>query len=131
MVRVHQQEHSAKLVAAWLQKQPSISHVFFPDLRSNTVQKQMAGCGTMISFTVNTKIISASKFLSRLTLIIIAHSLGGTETLIQQPTTMMDLSFPKNQLVTWGITDNFFRLSVGLEHHSDIIADLKQALATK
>lgn len=103
----------------------------FPVMRSKKFKKQMHGAGTIISFTINPKIIKPMAFLSKLKLITIAHSFGGSETLIQQPTTMMDLSCSERQLRSWGITDNFFRLSVGLEHHSDIIEDLKQALATK
>lgn len=129
-LRNHQQQRSACIVAKWLQKQPAIAWVQFPGLKLKII-KQMKGPGAIIAFRVNPKIVRPDLFLSRLKIITIAHSLGGSETLIQQPTTMMDLSFSEKQLGGWGITDNFFRLSVGLEHVADIIADLKQAIDSK
>jgi len=108
-----------------------IKKILFPFFQPKNLEKQMLGTGTMISFVINPKIVKPAIFLSKLKLITIAHSFGGPETLIQQPTTMMDLSFSKRLLQTWGITDNFFRLSVGLEDPKDIIKDLKRALAMK
>jgi len=130
-IRMRQQEKNARIIAKWLRKQSAIKNILFPFFQQMNLDKQMLGSGTMISFVINPKIVMPTIFLSKLKLITIAHSFGGPETLIQQPTTMMDLSFSKRQLQTWGITDNFFRLSVGLEDPKDTINDLKQALAMK
>ncbi len=79
--------------------------------------------GPLISFRVNNK-ISPHLFITSLKKIIIGHSFGGTETIIQQPSIMMDLSSNSDPR----INEKLFRLSVGLEQASDLILDLKQAL---
>lgn len=84
----------------------------------------MRGKGTLVSFLL-TNDRDPSAFAKKLKLICISHSFGGVETVIQHPARMMNwektpaLSPPSEQL---------FRLSLGLEHPDDIIADLKQAL---
>jgi len=130
-LRIQQQEKNAWVIVKWLQKQSVMTHVHFPGLQSKQLHKQMLGAGTMVSFAIDPKLVNPSAFLSKLKLITIAHSFGGPETLIQQPTAMMDLSFTKMQLSKLGITERFFRLSVGLENPMDIIKDLNQALASK
>lgn len=79
--------------------------------------------GPLISFKVSAK-INPHIFITSLKKIIIGHSFGGTKTTIQQPTTMMDLSNNSDPR----IDEKLFRLSVGLEQTSDLIADLNQAL---
>lgn len=126
-IRIHAQQKSARSVASFLQTHRAVSHIHFPDNQENKQLriKQMKGPGTLVSFCLKPSHISPEIFLKRLRLITIAHSLGGAETIIQQPTTMMDLS----EHHTDHITDSFFRLSLGLEDVRDIITDLGHALA--
>ena len=59
----------------------------------------------------------------------IAESLGGVESLAGHPATMTHSAIPKEERAKIGITDSLIRLSVGIEHIDDIIADLEQALS--
>lgn len=122
-IRVNQQCKNATKIANFLKNQREISRVLFPT--NKLAQRQMKQAGTIISFNIKGE---SSTFLKRLKLIKIAHSFGGVETLIQQPTTMMDLSANKKQLKASQINNGFFRLSVGIESAADIIGDLKLAL---
>jgi cystathionine beta-lyase/cystathionine gamma-synthase len=123
-LRVNQQCKNALRIANFLKNQPQISRVLFPTDKLS--QQQMKQAGTIISFNIKNE---SSMFLKKLKLIKIAHSFGGVETLIQQPSIMMDLSTDKKQLNSFQINDRFFRLSVGIENATDIISDLKQALS--
>jgi methionine-gamma-lyase len=58
----------------------------------------------------------------------LAVSLGGTETLAEHPASMTHSDVPRDEKVRLGITDSMIRVSVGIEHPEDVIADLKQAL---
>jgi cystathionine beta-lyase/cystathionine gamma-synthase len=123
-LRVDKQCDNAAQIAEFLRHHRHITRVLFPDGRDNPRQ-QMRRSGYIISFNVRKK---SATFLHRLQLITIGHSFGGVETLIQQPTTMMDLSFNQEQLRQFQIDNSFFRLSVGIENAVDVIADLGQAL---
>jgi cystathionine beta-lyase/cystathionine gamma-synthase len=72
--------------------------------------------------------VSATKFLDAVKLFTLAESLGGVESLIEHPWTMTHISMPEDVRVKTGITDDLIRISIGLEHPSDLIADLEQAL---
>ena len=68
--------------------------------------------------------------LSNVKLFILAESLGGVESLIEHPWTMTHVSMPEDARAASGITGNLIRISVGLEHIDDLIADLDQAMKT-
>lgn len=123
-LRVDRQCGNAKKIARFLKNHKNVLRVLFPS--GKLANSQMSQPGSIVSFNLTKK---SSIFLQKLKLIKIAHSFGGTETLIQQPTTMMDLSFSKEQLHLFRIDDNFFRISVGIEDVEDIIDDLEQALS--
>lgn len=91
----------------------------------------MRAGGGLISFTIKGGKEQARQFLNRLSLIKIAVSLGDAETLIQHPATMTHSSVPEEERLQMGITDSLIRLSVGLEHADDLIADLAQAFENK
>ena len=67
--------------------------------------------------------------MSNVKLLTLAESLGGVESLIEHPFTMTHVSIPEDARRAMGITDNLIRISVGIEHSDDLIADLEQALA--
>jgi cystathionine beta-lyase/cystathionine gamma-synthase len=67
--------------------------------------------------------------LTRVKLHVLAESLGGVESLIEQPWTMTHLSMPEDIRRKLTITEDLIRISVGIEHVDDLIADLDQALA--
>ena len=89
----------------------------------------MSGYGGVVSFAVAGDISATSDFIDRLRIPYIAPSLGGTESLIEQPAyfSYYDLSSEERQAI--GITDNLVRYSLGIEDADDIIADLEASLA--
>jgi cystathionine gamma-synthase len=88
---------------------------------------QAPGAGSMISFRTDT-VETAQRVLEKVKLITFAESLGGTESLITYPMVQTHPDVPQTMREHLGITDTLLRLSVGLEHVDDIIADLEQAL---
>jgi len=92
-------------------------------------KKQMRAGGGLISFNIKGGKEAAQYFMNALQLIKIAVSLGDAETLIQHPATMTHSVIPEVDREKMGVTHSLLRLSVGLEHVEDIMADLKQAFA--
>lgn len=88
----------------------------------------MSGFGGVVSFTVGETLADGSRFVDSTRLPIIAPSLGGVETLIEQPAFMSYYELSPQERREIGIDDNLIRLSVGLEDPDDIIADLERAL---
>jgi cystathionine gamma-synthase len=130
-VRMERQQENAKVVAQWLVQQPHVSQVFYaglPDHPGYEINASQArGAGSMISFRTDS-VETAHRVLERVRLITFAESLGGTESLITYPMVQTHPDVPQAMREHLGITDTLLRLSVGLEHADDIIADLKQAL---
>ncbi|MGB7405033.1 MAG: PLP-dependent transferase, partial [Pacificimonas sp.] len=69
------------------------------------------------------------RLLDNLKTVKLAVSLGGTESLASHPAAMTHLSVPEDRRAALGITDSLVRVSIGVEHEDDLIADFKQALA--
>jgi cystathionine gamma-synthase len=130
-VRMERQQENAAQVARWLKEQPQVSQVFYaglPDHPGYEINASQArGAGSMISFRTDTA-ETAHRVLEKVKLITFAESLGGTESLITYPMVQTHPDVPEEMREHLGITDTLLRLSVGLEHVDDIIADLQQAL---
>ena len=130
-VRMERQQENAMKVAQWLMEHPAVSNVFYPGLPQhpgyNINCRQARGAGSMISFRTDSE-TTARQVLEKVRLITFAESLGGTESLITYPMLQTHPDVPKETREHLGITETLLRLSVGLEHADDIIADLKQAL---
>ncbi len=124
-LRLDKQISNAQIVAQLLKKHPKVAKVYLPNPKGKMIN-QMITSGSIISFNLKT---DPENFLKKLKLIIIGHSFGGVETVIQQPRIMMDLSMSEVPLDKLGIDKSFFRLSIGIEPVQDIIEDLKNALA--
>ena len=82
----------------------------------------------MISFYIKGDIKTAETFLRALKIFTLAESLGGAESLIENPALMTHMSVPAEQRKLLGIEDNFIRISVGIEDSKDLLEDIKQAL---
>lgn len=128
-------------MAKWLEAQVGrglIERVIYPGLPSHPqhalAERQMKGPGGMISFVVGSgrlpALTRAVNILRAVKLIACAESLGGVESLIEHPASMTHASIPVAQREALGISDGLIRLSVGIEHIDDLIADLAQAFAT-
>ena len=129
-VRMEAHNKNALALAHWLQEHPAIATVLHPGLPSHPqhelAKQQMTGFGGTFSFRFKDPDF-ASKVLTRPKLFVLAESLGGVESLIEQPTTMTHLSMPEDVRTKLGITPDLVRVSVGIEHIDDLIADLDQA----
>jgi cystathionine gamma-lyase len=130
-VRMRAHQENAIRVAQYLESHKKVEKVFYPGLRSHPqhalAQKQMSGFGGMISFVIKGGLPAARKFLERVKLFALAESLGGVESLIEHPAIMTHASVPADQRKKLGIDDGLIRLSVGIEHIDDLLADLEQA----
>lgn len=131
-IRMATHNANALALAHWLQKHPKIAAVLHPGLESHPQRalaaKQMTGFGGTFSFRVKGGRTEAFALLSACKLFTLAESLGGVESLIEHPSTMTHISMPEDVRMSIGITEDLIRVSVGIEHIDDLIADLEQAL---
>ncbi len=131
-LRVERQNRTALQVAQWLESQRRVRRVFYPGLPSHpdhkVAREQMKGFGGVVSFLLDGGLREASRFVDACKLATIAPSLGGVETLIEQPALMSYYELTTAEREAIGIYDNLVRLSVGIEDADDLIADLAQAL---
>ncbi len=131
-VRVQQQNRTAQAVAEYLEAHPAIERVWYPGLPSHpdypVAARQMSGFGGVISFEVRGDLQTAAEFIDRLHIPYIAPSLGGVESLIEQPALMSYYEKTTEERLELGIRDNLVRFAVGIEDTDDILADLAQAL---
>lgn len=132
VVRIKQMSQNAQLVAEFLEKQPKISKVYYPGLKTFAqyalAKKQMKYFGGVMSFEVKGGYKSAEKLVNSVKLITLAVSLGAVESLIEHPASMTHSEMNKEERSACGISDGLIRLSVGIEDIEDIISDLQQAL---
>ena len=131
-LRVERQNRTALQVAQWLESQRRVRRVFYPGLPSHpdhkVAREQMKGFGGVVSFLLDGGLREASRFVDACKLATIAPSLGGVETLIEQPALMSYYELTTAEREAIGIYDSLIRLSVGIEDADDLIADLAQAL---
>lgn len=132
-VRVRQQNTSALAVAQFLEAHPAIERVWYPGLASHpdyaVASTQMAGYGGVVSFEFAGGLEATSRFIDRLKIPYIAPSLGGVESLIEQPALMSYYEKTSEERLALGIKDNLVRFAIGIEDSADLLADLEQALA--
>jgi len=91
-------------------------------------RRQMSGFGGMATFAVAGGFEAARRVFDRLALIQRAASLGGVESICSLPVLTSHYGVGAEELAAAGVTDDMVRLSIGLEHPDDLIADLDQAL---
>ncbi len=133
-LRMTAQMKSAQYVANFLAGHPKVERVHYlghleeGDPQFDIYRKQCLGAGGMISFEICGGEAEAFRFLNHLELIKLAVSLGGTESLAEHPGAMTHSDVPPEQQLEMGITPSLIRISVGVEHPEDIIADIGQAL---
>lgn len=131
-VRVQRQNATALAVARALSAHPRVSRVYYPGLETHgshaVARAQMTGFGGVVSFVVSGGKEAASRAIDACRLAIIAPSLGGVETLIEQPAIMSYFELSPEELAAVGIDPALIRMSVGIEETEDVVADIVQAL---
>ncbi len=130
--RIERQQTTASLVAELLEAHPAVKAVHYPGLKSHPghalAARQQEGPGAMLSFELVGGVDAVRAIIENLETFTLAESLGGVESLIAHPATMTHAAMTPDARKVAGITDGLLRLSVGLEHQDDLIADLTQAL---
>lgn len=133
-LRMRAHSAGAERVAAWLADQPSVAKVYFPGLASHAgheiATRQMAAAGEplyggMVSIEVDS-VERALSICERTELFWLGESLGGVESLIEHPAQMTHASLAGSGME---VPDTLIRISVGIEHPDDLIADLERALS--
>ena len=130
-LRMDKQCDNTFRVAEFLEAHPAVDKTHHPFLKSHPQyelgQKCLTHAGTVVSFDIKGGKENAFKFLNATKLFRVSNNLGDTKSLSTHPATTTHFSVPEEEKVKIGITEGTIRLSVGLEHIDDIIADLKQA----
>jgi cystathionine gamma-synthase len=132
-LRMERHNENGLEIARFLSKHPRVEHVYYPGLESHPTydiaKKYMVGFGGLITFVIKgadwrqtANVVDACRIPR------IGPSLGGVESLIEQPYVMSYFNYPADQRARFGIPDNMIRLSCGIEDTADLIADLEAAL---
>ncbi|MGH1375622.1 MAG: cystathionine gamma-synthase [Alphaproteobacteria bacterium] len=131
-LRVHRAQENAEIIAQMLDGHDAVNNVYYPGLKTHPgheiAQKQQEGYGAMLSFEIKASKSKLASFIDNLEIFRLAQSLGGTESLINHPATMTHVSMGEEARIKAGVTDQLFRLSIGVEHIDDLISDLVHAL---
>jgi cystathionine gamma-synthase/methionine-gamma-lyase len=133
-LRAERAGRNAAAVARFLRAHPKILHVNYAGFLEEgsaakaVFQRQCRGAGSTFAFDIKGGEAEAFRMLDALRVLRLAVSLGGTETLICHSASTTHFSVPKERREAAGVSDATIRLSVGIEHEDDIIADLAQAL---
>ncbi|MDE0371709.1 MAG: PLP-dependent aspartate aminotransferase family protein [Rhodospirillales bacterium] len=133
-LRMERHVANAMTIAAWLEERPEVEQVIYPGLPSHPqhalARRQMPlGSGGIVTATLRGDLESSRRMLAACEVFTLAESLGGVESLIEHPALMTHASVPPEVRAELGISDGLIRLSIGIEHVSDLIADLEQALS--
>jgi O-succinylhomoserine (thiol)-lyase len=130
--RMEAHQRGAMALARMLREHPQVEKVYYPGLADHPhhalAKRQMTGFGGMLSFDVKGDGAKAERVMMNTKLFAMAESLGGVESLMEHPETMSHASMTLEMRRGAGITDKTLRVSVGIEHPDDLIADMRRAL---
>jgi len=132
-VRMRRQAKTATKLARVLHEHPRVARVHYPGLleegpQAELYHRQCTGPGSLIAFEIDGGEQEAFRVLDRFEVFRLAVSLGGTESLVEHPATMTHADVPPEENARVGVTPGLIRMSVGLEHRSDLQRDLLFAL---
>ena len=131
-LRMEHHNKAGLAVARMLESHPKIEKIWYPGLASHPDHKiateQMKGFGSVVTFLLRGGDAETRTFIDSLELFLITPSLGGSESLVTQMSTMSFFDYPEEYRKSIGMVDNLVRIALGLEDVDDLIADLKQAL---
>jgi O-acetylhomoserine (thiol)-lyase len=132
-LRMPRHSENALAVACYLEKHPKVSWVNYPGLKSSPEQQRVKkylpkGTGAIIGFGIKGGAEAGKKFIESLELISHLANVGDAKTLAIHPATTTHQQLSSEEQLATGVTPDFIRLSIGIEHIDDIIADIEQAL---
>jgi cystathionine beta-lyase/cystathionine gamma-synthase len=131
-VRMERHCENARSLAAWLADHPDVARVYYPGLSSHPqhdlATAQMSDYGGMVSFELDGSLEETTDVVSGTEVFTLAESLGGVESLIEQPAAMTHAAIPRAERIEAGLGDGLVRVSVGLEHVEDLRTDLETAI---
>ncbi|HOW70232.1 MAG TPA: PLP-dependent aspartate aminotransferase family protein [Phycisphaerae bacterium] len=131
--RMEAHQANALAIARWLEQHPRVKKVYYPGLAAHPgyelARRQMRGFGGMVSFDLDLDQLTPDALFARLEYFSLAESLGGVESLVEQPWTMSHASIGEDRRRAAGFSPATIRLSVGIECVDDLIADLDRGLA--
>ena len=131
-VRMERQCANALRVARFLETHPHVEQVYYPELESHPqhalCKRQMRTGGAVVAMRIKGDKAAVNRLVEALSIFVLADSLGGVESMINHSWSMSHNSLSPEQKRQMGITDNLLRLSMGIEDHRDLIADLDGAL---
>lgn len=129
--RIAAAQRNALAIVDYLKQQKRVKKLYHPSLPENAghehAVRQQRGFGAMLSFEVDGDEALLRRFLKALRLFTLAESLGGVESLISHTATMTHAGMSAEARAAAGISDTLLRVSVGIEDHEDLIADLDNA----
>ena len=132
-LRMQQHNANGMALATFLEQHPRVRRVYYPGLASHpchaVARRQMRGFGGVVSFEIDGSLEQTSAFIDALRLPYIAPSLGGVESLVEQPALMSYYELAPDERRALGIADSLVRYAAGIEDTKDLIADAEQALA--
>ncbi|MEN5018435.1 cystathionine gamma-synthase [Erwinia sp. Eh17-17] len=124
-------QRNALAIVDYLKQQPLVKKLYHPSLPENAghqfAVRQQKGFGAMLSFELDGDEATLRRFLKALELFTLAESLGGVESLISHTATMTHAGMSAEARAAAGISETLLRISVGIEDHEDLIADLDNA----
>jgi methionine-gamma-lyase len=131
-LRMERHNQNALAIAQALESHHAVARVLYPGLASHPqhelAARQMSGYGGMLSFELSGGREAGVRYVESTRLAVLAVSLGSVETLVEHPASMSHSRLSDEELRRAGIPPGLVRLSVGIEHPDDLIADLGQAL---
>lgn len=131
-LRMARHNASGQALAEFLEAHPKVSRVYYPGLASHPhheiAKAQMAGFGGVVSFEIDGDLEKTAQFIDRLQLPHLTPSLGGVDSLVEQPVVMSYWQMPREEREKLGLKDNLVRYSLGIEEIDDILRDVAQAL---
>ena len=131
-LRMRQHHENALAIASRLEAVSSVRWVRHPFLASHpqieVARRQMSGGSGIVTFELDADLETTTAFVSGLEVFALAESLGGIESLVDHPASMTHASIPREEREKVGILDGLVRLSVGVEHVDDLLADLDRSL---
>jgi cystathionine beta-lyase/cystathionine gamma-synthase len=131
-VRLRQQTETAQRLADLLEADPRVAHVRYPGLDSHPqralAKRQLELTGGLLTFELHGGVEAGARFVESVQIAQLAPSLGGPETLVTHPASTTHVNLTPEELRANGIGEGTVRVSVGLEHGDDVVADFLQAL---